>query len=251
MWAGVLGAIIGSFLNVVILRDKRRETIVTGRSECPQCKHELQWYELIPILSFVLQAGRCRNCKKPISWQYPLVEAITAALAMFALWYGYIEHNSWVLVAGLFIAFACFVVLSGTDLRTMEVRPEYTIVAALAAGLAQYLSSNLRWTDIILGAAIGAGLILFLSYGWKLLTGRLGMGEGDAWIAGAVGALVGYPVIFASLFAAVSTGAVVGILLALRQRKGLAIEMPFGPFLILGGLLALIWGQRILDWYIL
>jgi leader peptidase (prepilin peptidase)/N-methyltransferase len=97
--------------------------------------------------------------------------------------------------------------------------------------------------------AVGAGTILFLSYGWKLLTGSFGMGEGDAWIAGAVGAMVGYPAVVVALFSAVLAGAIVGVLIVLVQRKGFKVEMPFGPFLALGGILALIWGQRIIEWY--
>lgn len=249
--AGVFGAIFGSFLNVVVLRDKRRSSILTGRSACPNCKHELSWYELLPVFSFLLQGGSCRSCRKPISWQYPLVELASASLAIFTLWYGMVANESWLLVFGIYLALAALLVISLNDFRTMEVRPEYAIFAGLVGGLAQGLSGQVSWSMIGLGILIGGGSIFILAYGWKLITGRLGMGEGDIWIAGAIGALVGYPLIVPALFLAVAVGAVVGLLWAARVGKGLAIEMPFGPFLALGALLALIWGQAIVHWYIL
>lgn len=248
----LFGLIVGSFLNVVVLRDDRRLTILTGRSECPHCKHELSWFELVPIASFVMQGGKCRSCKKRISWQYPLGELMSAAIAVFALWYGYVDKGSLVLAAGVYIALACFLVISTSDLRTMEIRPEYTVIAALVAGLANVVSGERTITSVLLGLVIGGGIIFILAYGWKIITGRLGMGEGDIWIAAAVGALVGYPLIFAALFLAVVIGAVVGVIIvAGQQKKELSVAIPFGPFLAIGGVLALVWGQALLQWYIL
>lgn len=249
--AAIFGVIFGSFLNVVILRDDRRKTILTGRSACMHCGHELTWYELIPLLSFMAQGGRCRSCKKALSWQYPLGELFTAAISVFAVWYGWADHGSWILTIGTLGALSAFFVLSATDFRSMEVRPEYAIAAALLGGGGQLLSGNLAWSDVGLGILAGGGSIFVLAYGWKLLTGRQGMGDGDIWIAAAVGALVGYPLILPALFLAVTIGAVVGVLIAARQKKGLAIEMPFGPYLAIGGVLALIWGQALISWYIL
>lgn len=249
--AAIFGVIIGSFLNVVVLRDDRRKTIMTGRSACMHCGHELSWYELIPVLSFVLQLGRCRKCKKALSWQYPIGELAAAALAVFSVWYGLVDHASIVLTVGVFIALAAFLVLSTTDFRSMEVRPEYAVIAAVAGGGAQGLSGSLTWHAIGLGLLIGTGTIFILAYGWKLMTGRLGMGEGDIWIAGAVGALVGYPNILPALFFAVTIGAIIGICLVIVKGKGLSVEMPFGPYLAIGALLALVWGQHLISWYIL
>ncbi len=254
--AAVFGVIFGSFLNVVVLRDDRRASIMTGRSECVHCKHELRWFELIPLVSFAMQGGRCRSCEKKLSWQYPIGEATVALLAVFSVWLGYssfgtFSSQSALFSAGLFIGFAALFVMSATDLRTMEIRPEYAIGAGIAGALGNILSGYLTWQEAGLGLLVGAGSILILSYGWKLLTGKQGMGDGDVWIAGAVGLLVGYPLIIPALFAAVTVGAVVGVVLATRIKKGLGIEMPFGPYLALGALIALIWGHAILQWYIL
>jgi leader peptidase (prepilin peptidase)/N-methyltransferase len=236
--AGIFGGIIGSFLNVVVLRDDRRKTILTGRSECMHCKHELQWYELVPVLSFVLQLGRCRSCKKKLDWQYPIGELAVAGLAVFSIWYGYIDRNSWLLTFGVFSSLAVFFVISASDFRTMEVRPEYAIIAAIVGGSSQIVTGNLTWLEVLYGLLLGSAAIVFFAYGWKALTGKLGMGEGDIWIIPA-------------LFLAIGIGAIVGVIFAAVAKKGLAIEMPFGPYLALGGLLALVWGQRILAWYIL
>jgi leader peptidase (prepilin peptidase) / N-methyltransferase len=251
LFAGMFGSIIGSFLNVLVLRDNRLSTVLTGRSECPGCGHELRWYELIPLVSFAIQGARCRKCRKPLSWIYPGGELSAALLAIFSVWYGYIVHNSWWLVAGLFGACAAFLVMSMTDFRTMEIRPEYAILAALAAVIGNGVSGHRDWINMLFGLAVGAGIILALSGLWRLLTGKFGMGEGDAWIAGAVGVLVGWPLIIPALFFAVLVGSIAGLIWVGVQKKGLAVEMPFGPYLVLGGLMALLWGQWLLSWYIL
>jgi leader peptidase (prepilin peptidase) / N-methyltransferase len=251
LFVAAFGAVIGSFLNVVALRANQRATILSGRSECPSCKHVLRWYELVPLLSFAIQGARCRSCKKRLSWVYPAGELSAAALALFSFWYGFLLQSSWVLAAGIFIAGAAFLVMSITDFRTMEIQPEYCIVAAIAAGAANILSGYLSWQSVLLGIVAGAGSILFLSIFWRVVAGQYGMGEGDAWITGAVGALVGWPLVLPALFFAVITGSVVGVIWAAVQGRGLAIRMPFGPFLALGGFMALVWGQWLLSWYIL
>jgi leader peptidase (prepilin peptidase)/N-methyltransferase len=247
--AALFGLIIGSFLNVLVLRDTRRRTILTGRSACPHCKHVLQWYELVPLLSFVVQGGKCRSCSKRLSWQYPLGELLSSLLAVFALWYGYGEQGSLLYAVLLYAVSALYLVMAMHDVRTMLVRPEYALLAGVLASLANGWTGVLSWENSVIGGVAGAGIIASLSYGWKLLTGRQGMGDGDIYIAGAVGLLVGWPNVLAALFFAVALGSVVGVPVAAAQHRGLAIEMPFGPFLFAGGLLALVWAAPLIAWY--
>lgn len=250
-WAAIAGLCLGSFLNVVALRDQKRGSIVKGRSECPHCKHMLAWYDLFPVLSYVTLAGRCRYCKKPISWRYPLVEVLSSALTVFVLWYAVIQQGSWWLFVGLLISLCLLLVVSMIDLASLEVPLEYVVIAGVIGGGSMLLAHQLSLNDLLWGLLAGAGSIAFVLYGWKLLFKQDGMGVGDIWLAGAIGAIVGYPLIITALVGAVFSGAIIGVLLLGLQKKGLASPLPFGPFLLLGLIIALIWGQSIIKWYIL
>lgn len=251
VYMGIIGLVLGSFLNVVALRDEKRKSIVTGRSGCPHCGHILQWYDLIPLLSFASQGGKCRYCHKLLSWQYPLAELITAGVVLYVTWYSLTLHHSWALFAGLLVSAALFLVASAVDLRTMELPIDYVVLAGLAGAGGQVASGNLHSQDALLGMIVGAGSLAIVLYGWKLLFKQDGMGSGDIWMAGALGAVAGYPLIFAALLFAVFAGALVGVATMVITRKGLETAVPFGPFLFLGLLFALIWGQSVLQWYIL
>ena len=251
LWGLVFGLIFGSFANVLIARDKARASIWKGRSRCPHCHHPLAWYDLIPVASFVLLAGRCRYCRRPISRQYPLVELAVAALALLSIRYGLIDRGSLVLTAGLFTAGLLLVVVSVIDILTMEVPLEYCLAAGAIGGGAMLASHSLTIAQAGWGVVAGAGTLAAVLYGWKLLFHQDGMGAGDIWLAGSLGAVVGYPLVWVSLMAAVMLGAFVGIGMLMASRGTLKTPIPFGPFLFLGALLSLQVGQMVIDWYIL
>lgn len=246
----VLGLLMGSFANVLILRDDRLQTVWTGRSECPTCKRPLGALDLVPVLSWLVLRGRCRSCKAPISWQYPLVELSMGLLAYLSVTVGYLQLGSAWLAVAWFISAFFLLIITGTDLRTQMLRVEYTVIVALVALGGNLLSGFLTWQSMLTGALAAAGLIAFFAYGWKLATGTMGMGEGDIWLAAALGVLVGWPNVVALFVVAVGAGAVVGLPVLLRKGKG--ITLPFGPFLILGALVSLtVVGSQILRWYLL
>jgi prepilin signal peptidase PulO-like enzyme (type II secretory pathway) len=247
----LLGLVFGSFINVVALRDHKRKTIVTGRSFCPHCKHTLAWHDLIPLVSFVVLGGKCRYCKKPISIRYPLVELTMSALAVFAGWYGFIQRDSLVLVAFLALCLGMFLVLSLIDLGSMEVPVEYVAVAGILGSIAVVASHVLTFVASLEGALLGGGAIAAVVYGWRFAFHQDGMGEGDIWIAAAIGAVVGAPMVLVSLMIAVFTGAIVGIGMLGVSKGSMKTAIPFGPFLFIGLLGSLIWGQTVLSWYIL
>jgi leader peptidase (prepilin peptidase)/N-methyltransferase len=247
----LLGTIFGSFSNVLILRDTKRRSIATGRSECPECKHVLGVFDLIPLFSYLFLRGRCRYCKAAISVQYPIVEAISALLAIFSCWYGLVGEGSAVLAVGIYISLMAFLIVSVIDIRTYTVTWDYCLIAALAGGGGQILSHALSVQNVLLGALVGGGGIVVVIYGWKLLFKQDGMGSGDIWIAAAMGASVGWPKVILGLYAAVLIGAVYGITLILLRKRTLKMEIPFGPFLALGTIIALHWGQQLYAWYIL
>lgn len=248
--AATFGLIFGSFANVVVLRDKKRKSVLTGRSHCPHCRHVLAWYDLFPVVSFLLLKGRCRYCQRNISWQYPLVEITAALLAVFAYWYGWIVQYDIRQVILLFAALFLLLVTSVMDLRTMEISLDYVVLAGLLLGVAYWLRTLEPWPAVIFGLIIGAGAIAFVVYGWKLAFKQEGMGVGDIWLSGVVGLAVGYPGVIIALLSAIFSGALAGIMLMLIKRKSMNSAMPFGPFLCLGMLIAIVWGDLLLDWYL-
>jgi leader peptidase (prepilin peptidase)/N-methyltransferase len=236
----VFGLVFGSFANVLILRDARRKSILTDRSACPHCKHVLSWYELFPVLSWVFQGGKCRSCKKPISIQYPLVELLSALLAVLAV---YLIPGNLLQAAFLFASLLLMLVVSVIDLKTQMVPVEYVVASGLF-GLASQVGEK-----PLMGLLVGAGLLLAITYGWKAAFKQEGMGEGDSWIAGALGLIAGYPLIVPALVVAVFTGAFGGVAALLLTKQNLEAKIPFGPFLFLGLLVSLLWGDALLTWY--
>jgi len=240
----LLGVIFGSFANVVILRDDRRASILTGRSECPHCHHILEWYELIPVLSYLIQGGKCRSCHKKISIQYPLVEIGMGCLFLLAA-----SFTSNVVIAVL-LAFSLFFFCCACiiDLRTQLIPVEYVLIGGVLGGSAQLLLKT-GWVNILLGIAVGAGVLIVVKYAWLLLMREDGMGEGDLWLGGALGALCAYPSIIVTLVAAILVGAIIGVVVLAIKKKSWETAIPFGPFLFLGAVAALLWGNQLISWY--
>ncbi|CAN5176906.1 A24 family peptidase [soil metagenome] len=236
----IFGLVFGSFANVLILRDTRRKSILTDRSACPHCKHVLTWYELFPVFSWLIQGGKCRSCKKPISVQYPLVELFSALLAVLAV---YLIPDNLFQASLLFASLLIMLVVSVIDLRTQMVPVEYVVASGILG------AASLVGDRQLIGLLVGAGLLLGITYGWKLLFKQEGMGEGDSWIAGALGLIVGYPLIVPALVVAVFSGAFGGVVALLLTKQNLEARIPFGPFLFIGLLASLVWGDVLLTWY--
>lgn len=236
------GLAIGSFVNVVIVRLKTAESFVFGNSHCPKCKAKIKWYDLIPVVSFLILQGRCRNCQEKISWQYPTVE-LTSAL-FFGI--GYLVYGltyTSVLAAVLLDLLLIIVVY---DLREMEVPESVSWIALALAFLGRLILSPNSFGSIILGGLIGGGvigLLVFLSKGkW--------MGDGDIKIGLTIGFFLGFPVAVFGTFLAFILGAILGvILIGLKIKKG-KDQLPFTPFMLAAMIIAIVWGQRIVDWYL-
>ncbi len=236
----IFGLVFGSFANVLILRDDRRKSILTDRSACPHCKHVLSWYELVPVFSWLIQGGKCRSCKKSISSQYPLVELASSLLFVLA---ASLVPDSLVKASLLAAALLSLLVVSVIDLKTQMVPVEY-VVAAGVLGLFSQVGER-----PLLGLLVGAGSLLVITYGWKFAFKKEGMGEGDSWISGALGLIAGYPLIIPAMVVAVFAGALGGVVLLLLTKRTLEAKIPFGPFLFLGLIASLLWGERLLSWY--
>jgi leader peptidase (prepilin peptidase)/N-methyltransferase len=242
------GLAIGSFLNVVIWRVPRDESVVSPPSHCPGCDAPIRGRDNIPVLSWLLLRGRCRDCNAPISARYPGVELLTGALfCIVTLAVGL----TWALPAYLYLTAVC-VALAFIDLDTKRLPnvltlPSYPVMAGLLL-LPAVLDG--AWSDYV--RALLGGLALFVFYLVLALVYPAGMGMGDVKLAGVLGmalAWLGWGVWFVGTFAGFLLGAVVGLGLMLVRRAGRRTAIPFGPFMVAGTLLAIVFGQAIADWY--
>jgi leader peptidase (prepilin peptidase)/N-methyltransferase len=242
---GLGGLMVGSFLNVCIARLPRRESLVRPRSRCPQCRTPIRWFDNIPIVSYVVLGGRCRACRARISLRYPIVELLTAvAFAVQGL--AFLDQP--MLLASRLVLTALLIVLFGTDLET-ERLPNVVTLPGLAVGLAWSLFGPPGLEDGLLGAALGAGILLAIRWLWLWWKGVDGMGLGDVKMLAMIGAFLGWREIWVVLFFASLAGAVVGVSVTVLRGRSLQSRLPFGTFLALAAFAASVWGEALRAWY--
>jgi leader peptidase (prepilin peptidase)/N-methyltransferase len=250
VWIAVLayGAIIGSFLNVVIYRLPREESIAWPGSHCPQCNTALSWKDNLPLLSYALLKGRCRYCKEAISWRYPVVEALNAGayVALLAAFGPTLQFLALAALASLLI------VIFWIDVDTMYIL-NVTTYPGIALGILYGGLIEGRWVPTLIAAAVGYGLFWMISEGSRLYLKAIksehedGMGMGDAKLAAMMGAWLGPGPLVVALFAAFLLGSIIG--LALKARSGKSEPFPFGPALVIGAFAGLFAGEGIWRWY--
>jgi leader peptidase (prepilin peptidase)/N-methyltransferase len=242
-----LGLIVGSFLNVVIGRLPHGESVVRPGSRCPKCKHAIRWYENIPVVSYLALRGRCRNCKEPISILYPVVELLTGLLFLAAkLRFGL----SLELLLRDFPFLAILVAVTFIDLDH-RIIPDPLSLGGLAWGLITSLAFSLipglglgvstGWITSFVGAAVGFGLFYGLAWGYYKMTGRSGLGGGDIKLLAMLGAYLGVSGVFDTILVSSIFGSLVGLSWAMIQRRRsgesvMLVAIPYGPFLVVGGL---------------
>jgi leader peptidase (prepilin peptidase)/N-methyltransferase len=241
-----LGLILGSFLNVCIARLPRGESVVTPGSRCPSCRSAISWYDNLPVLSYLLLRGRCRRCGSPISARYPLVEITTSVLFVIT---GLFYAGDLPLLAVRLAFTAALIALFGTDLETQRL-PDLITLPGIAIGLTASLFLPPGILSSVIGAVLGAGVLLGVRSGWKAATGVDGMGLGDVKMLAMIGAVLGWRQVWAVLFLASLAGAVTGALLAAVGGRSLQSKLPFGTFLAAAAYLASLVGERMIDWYL-
>ncbi|MDW2875787.1 MULTISPECIES: prepilin peptidase [Bacillaceae] len=235
------GLLLGSFYNVVGLRVPLKQSIVKPRSHCPYCQHTLRPYELIPVVSYLLQGGKCRRCKAPVSFLYPAVELATGLLFVLApLLMGWTLELiiAWTLISLMVIVFV-------SDIKYMIIPDKVLLVFAVIFLLERIFLPLSPWWDSLLGAAAGFFLLLFIA-----VISKGGMGGGDIKLFAVIGLALGTKLVLLTFFFATIFGAVFALagMLIGKVEKGKPI--PFGPYIALGSLTAYFFGQRILDWYL-
>ncbi|MFZ5376734.1 MAG: prepilin peptidase [Patescibacteria group bacterium] len=252
-----LGASIGSFLNVFVYRTVEGESWVAGRSKCEKCQKQIAWFDNIPLVSFLVLAGRCRNCRAPIGIIHPVVELLTGSLFVWWFWAGslffrlttqplhLVQPFFWLIVAILLL------VILVADLK-------YYIIPDLAVGLLTFITLLYRFALVILGVmrfedlAIAVfcmvGLVAFFYSLWFFTKGK-GFGFGDVKLAVPLALILGWPKILVAIFLSFLLGGLVGVVLLVLKKKKLGQVVPFGPFLVISTTIALLWGNQIWDWY--
>jgi len=268
---GVLGAMIGSFLNVVIHRLPREQSIVFPNSSCPKCHASIKAYDNIPILSFLILRGQCRACSAPISPRYPAVEALTALLFVAVTW-----HDGWSLALGFDLAFAASILaLIFIDAEHMILPNAITypgiLFALITRAVVPYLvgpahfddlpqlitllpSTYPPWATSLIGAVVGAlaggGSLWLMGFLWEKLRGVEAMGLGDVKMMLMVGAYLGWRLTILTILIGALSGSLAGVSLMLRRgSRDLQMMLPFGIFLGIGSLVSLLIGTRIIEWY--
>lgn len=245
IYAAGVGLIVGSYLNVLIHRLPRGESTVLPRSRCPACGQAIRPWDNVPVLSYLLLGGRCRGCRARISWRYPLVELATGVLFLASL----LVFGPTISAAAAAVFCALSLALALIDVEHFLL-PDKLTLPGIVLGLA--FSSFVSWTnlrDSLLGAGVGAGVLLALYWGWLWLRREEGMGLGDVKMIALQGAFLGWKGMLLTLLLGALSGSVVGLALLRRQSEGLKTRLPFGTFLALGGLAALFVGRPIIAWY--
>jgi leader peptidase (prepilin peptidase)/N-methyltransferase len=242
---GILGLLVGSFLNVCIYRVPLRRSVVWPASRCATCERPLAWYENVPVLSYAALGGRCRTCRAPISVAYPIVETVTAAVFV-AHWLVFGPQPLLIIRT----AFACaLIVLFVIDLRH-KILPDVITLPGIALGLACSLFDGVGIVSSLAGAAAGAGILWLLAELWLRLRGIEAMGFGDVKMLAMIGAVLGFDLVILTFILASLVGGVVGAVLIATRRGGMASEVPFGTMLAAAALVASLYGHDIVHWYL-
>lgn len=236
----IFGVLFGSFLNVLILRIPEGEDFVREPSHCPQCGKHLEFYELIPIISYVIQKGRCRGCYAGISVQYPLIEGANSLLWLLIFWQTGFSLISvcYALVASLLLA------ISVIDVRTMEIAPQLNM-GILILGVVITILDRENFLDHIIGMVLVSSLLILVF----VSTNGKGMGGGDVKLMATCGLVLGWQYILLAFVLGCMTG---GIVHSLRMKVSADVDnrLALGPYLSLGVLVSMLWGTDILIWYI-
>ena len=242
----VLGLIVGSFSNVCIYRIPRNESVIYPASHCPKCRTKIKPLDNIPLLSYILLKGRCRNCGSKISIQYPVVEFLTGLIYLIIyLIYG-LSIQSLVYI----ILLSALIIIAFIDLQE-QIIPDVISLPGIVVGLIlSFIVPYMSFINSVLGTLVGGGIILISARVGSIIFKKEAMGGGDAKLTAMIGAFLGWRYTIISLFLGFFLGALTGIILIMTKIKKREDVIPFGPFIALGSIITLLCGEKILAWYI-
>jgi leader peptidase (prepilin peptidase)/N-methyltransferase len=242
--AFVLGLVLGSFLNVVIARLPRGESVVSPPSRCPRCRARIKPWDNIPVLSYLFLRGRCRSCRKPIHWRYPVVE-LTAGILLWLL-VRRVESPALLVPQAAFLLALVAVAWIDLDTRTI---PDVVTIPGVGLGLAASLFGPPGLTAAAIGALAGGVSLWLVGFAYERSTGVPGMGGGDVKLAAMMGAFLGAGGVFGAIFLASFAGSAFGLLLIARGKGNKRSAIPFGTFLAPAAVALLLYGDALFAWY--
>jgi leader peptidase (prepilin peptidase)/N-methyltransferase len=242
----ILGAMVGSFLNVCIFRLPKEESIVWPGSHCPHCNHPIKFYDNIPLVSYFLLGRKCRYCEGSISFQYPLIEGITA-LSSFFLFVRFGPSLSYL----IYFAFvAALIVITVIDLYH-QIVPDAISLPGIGIGLlTSFVNPHITFLHSLIGVILGGGSLFLVATLYQWLFRREGMGGGDVKLLAMIGAFLGWKAVILTILSSSLIGSIAGILIMVLKGKTFRYAIPFGPFLSLGAVIALFYGESLIRWYL-
>jgi leader peptidase (prepilin peptidase)/N-methyltransferase len=239
--AFVFGAMIGSFLNVCIWRIPEEKSIVFPASHCPKCGRSIRPFDNIPVLSWLILRGRCRDCGKPISPRYPLVEMLTALLSLVLFW----KYGLSLQYLAAFLFAAALVVITFIDFDHQIIPDVISLPGIPVFFLLAVFVMGIGFFDALIGLIIGGGFLYLVAVGYELIAKREGMGGGDIKLLAMIGAFLGWKSLFFVVFMSSILGALVGIVLIMIKGKDMKYAVPFGPFLSIAAVMYLFVGSEL------
>ncbi|HEY7497190.1 MAG TPA: prepilin peptidase [Vicinamibacterales bacterium] len=241
----ILGLAIGSFLNVCIHRLPSKSSIAQPPSSCPHCGYRLRWYDNIPVLSYAMLGGRCRQCKASISIRYPIVELLT--MGIFVL--HYVVFGLDILLVPRLLFACAMIVLFAIDLEH-HLLPNVITLPGIVVGLAFSAMLPPGFLEAVIGVLAGGGILWLIGEAYYRYSGQEGMGGGDVKMLAMIGAFLGWKLVILTLVLSSLLGSMIGIAVIIARRGGMKYALPYGTFLSLAALVASLYGSRIVDWYV-
>jgi leader peptidase (prepilin peptidase)/N-methyltransferase len=241
---GLFGLLIGSFLNVVIHRLPRGQSLVTPPSTCPECGTRIRPIDNIPVLSWILLGGRCHKCRAPISIQYPIVELTTGLLFLLVAWFSPASP----LLAARLVFVVLLIALFGIDLHH-QILPNVITLPGIVIGLVFSMVAPPGWRDSLIGIALGGGILYAIAAGYYAVRREEGLGMGDVKMLAMIGAFLGWKAVLVTLILSSFAGALVGVGMIALSRGSMRLALPFGTFLSLGAVAAMLIGEPLVTWY--
>jgi len=242
----ILGLIIGSFCNVCVYRIPKNESIIFPASHCPNCHTTIKAIDNIPLLSYLLLKGKCRQCGEKISIRYPIIEFLNGVIYL-SIFLVYGRSLQTLIYAPLSSA---LIIISFIDLDKQIIPDEISLPGIVIGFLLSIVIPYISYFNSILGIIIGGGIIFLIALAGLAIFKKEAMGGGDVKLSAMIGAFIGWKYILISLFIGFFIGAIAGILLILLKIRSRDDLVPFGPFIVLGSLITILWGENILSWYL-